>query len=134
MVRADEQCPTPVTCSDGKRVYAPQTCDAEPCPDGSIAKAGEKCGQPPPCWTCKFFPMTSETLPNWVALIALIAALGGGGVIAARIHHSRLVAKTKSLLALRGAVGTLDTSLSDHELEPDGPAIGLRAYFGPEET
>ena len=78
--------------------------------------------------------MTSQTLPYWAALIALIAAIGGGAVVGARIHHARLVEKTKSLLAVNGSIDTLHTSLSDHELEPDGPAIGLRAYFGAQET
>ena len=47
--------------------------------------------------------MTSQTLPYWAALIALIAAIGGGAVVGARIHHARLVEKTKSLLAVNGS-------------------------------
>jgi len=78
--------------------------------------------------------MTSQTLPYWAALTALIAALGGGAVAGARIHHARLVEKTKSLLALSGKVDTAHMGVSEHELEPNGPPIRLRAYFPPEET
>jgi len=105
------------------------------CPDKTVVLASQQCpSKQPPSWISKFFPMTSDTLPNWGALFAVIAVLVGAGTAFVRYRHAQLVEQTRSLLAMKGSMDTPLMAAADDELEFDGPPIRLRGYLGPEET
>jgi hypothetical protein len=154
-VVAPQQCPTntptAIVCPSGETVYAPQVCRTKlcpggvivhveqqcpatkPCPNGTVVLAGQQCQQPA-CWTCKFYPMTSDSIPYWAALVAAIAMITGAAVGGTKLYRSRLIKRTQKLLAVNGSLDTSQSKASDDELALDGPPIRLRGYLGPEET
>ena len=147
IVQLDQACPTPSAgdaaevvapqpatqlCPGGKRILQTQTCQTKECDNGNIVNVAEACPTTG-CISCKFFPLTTDSAPYWGALLAFVAVVAGGGAGAKKLYRSRLIKRTRGLLAVSGSLEAALGAVNERELEPDGPSIGLHAYLGPED-
>jgi hypothetical protein len=151
IIKANEECPKAVACPGGSIVFAPQSCPTKLCPGEAIVRTGaqcpsvkacadkrvvlvdQDCASQPACWTCKFYPLTSDTIPHWAALLGALALIGGAVAGAAKLGRLRVLRRTQKLFSMNGSIDTAAPPGPDDPLVPDGPSIRLRSYFGPED-